>query len=267
MLKLLTSGFRWVDRHSAIWVFVLAGLALTSASCGIAIKHFDSIPSVQDEGFALALFNWLSDCLYEAVQVLLLNMASHEDDFNVCIGCARIFGVAFFGLVAIQAIRRLFSRSFSEFRLRTRTREIAFVAGLGRLGLQIALEESKKGRLRQLVVCGILILILGILGLIYGISLAIDSPTVEAAGSSTSQNVSFPPAYFMKMLWMSQIGLSLLSIVGVISTLQKRRYIFAILAAYGIVIPCFSPLFGIGIPLGAWAMIILLHPEVRARFR
>jgi hypothetical protein len=85
--------------------------------------------------------------------------------------------------------------------------------------------------------------------------------------TSTNIEVEITAKNILAVLRVANFCLGAISIAGAISALQKRRYLLALVGAYAIVIPCFSPLFGIGIPLGAWAMVVLLHPQVKASFR
>jgi hypothetical protein len=66
--------------------------------------------------------NLLTICLYEAVQVPIMNLSVPPEESNFWIGLARIAGTAFFGLIAVEAIRKLFHRSFDELKLYFRTR-------------------------------------------------------------------------------------------------------------------------------------------------
>jgi hypothetical protein len=55
-------------------------------------------------------------------------------------------------------------------------------------------------------------------------------------------------------------------ISGAIGMIRLRGYRSAWIAAVLAVIPACSPGFVLGIPLGIWAMIVLMRTEVRARF-
>jgi hypothetical protein len=54
---------------------------------------------------------------------------------------------------------------------------------------------------------------------------------------------------------------------GSIAMLRLSSYRDAIVAAVLSVIPVCSPCFVLGIPFGIWAIIVLMRPEVRARFQ
>jgi hypothetical protein len=137
----------WMERHVGIFVLSLGTIAFLSAFVGIACNHWKSLPTFEQGHFASSLFNWITACLYEATQVLVLNMSAYIEQFNIWIGIARLFAVAFFTFIAIQAIRKLFSQTFSDFWIWCHRKNMVFVAGLGRLGLQIALNASQEGRL------------------------------------------------------------------------------------------------------------------------
>jgi hypothetical protein len=54
---------------------------------------------------------------------------------------------------------------------------------------------------------------------------------------------------------------------GSIAMLRLRSYRDSFVAAVLSVIPVCSPCFVLGIPFGIWAIIVLIRPEVRARFQ
>ncbi len=114
---------------------------------------------------------------------------------------------------------------------------------------------------RQLAICSVFTLMLACVGIFYAISIAIE------ARSSTTSEITFPPKYTTFVFSTVQGCLSLASIVGAVSALRRRRHLLALLGSYAIVIPCLSPLFGIGLPLGIWFVVILQHPQVRASFK
>jgi hypothetical protein len=161
--------WRHIRKQSAVAVLVLAFVAFGSAFIGV----MKSIP----EWTFLGIWNWLTDSIYEAAQVLLLNMSPHAstEEFNFLIGVARVSSVLLVVLVATQAIGKLFKDSFDYFQLwcadqngvlnRLRhwlagknsvlrylsglfaDREIVFIGGLGRIGFQLATDYAKEGKL------------------------------------------------------------------------------------------------------------------------
>ena len=50
---------------------------------------------------------------------------------------------------------------------------------------------------------------------------------------------------------------------GSFQMLRRRSWPFALTAAILMVVPCLGPCCPIGIPVGVWALVILLKPEVR----
>ncbi len=167
-LHLVRLVWRQVRKHSAFAALFLAVTSFCSAFFGVMEPIF--------ERSFLGVWNWLTDAVYEAAQVLLLNMSPHEEPekFNFFIGLARISAVLFVALVGTQAIGTLFKDSFDYFRLwcfsrngllnRLRlwfasrgrpfkslsdwfpNREVAFIGGLGRIGLQLATDYAREGK-------------------------------------------------------------------------------------------------------------------------
>lgn len=169
---------RWIERRSAILIVLLGVTAFISAFAGVAVHRSQEVeptdakygkvqspesqekevaqPSNESSQVAVApnrlwtTIDWFTDSLYEAVQVLLLNMSPYnekENPANLAIMVARIASVLFFALVAIQAIRKLFNDSFSELLIWFRRKNLVLVVGLGRLGWAIAQEQNDLGRL------------------------------------------------------------------------------------------------------------------------
>ena len=69
-------------------------------------------------------------------------------------------------------------------------------------------------------------------------------------------------------MWLFVLCLLFLACVTVwagIEMSRLRRYRFAIAGSIA-VMPVSAYLFGIGIPIGIWAIVILLRPEVRSSF-
>jgi len=50
---------------------------------------------------------------------------------------------------------------------------------------------------------------------------------------------------------------------GGFQMLRKRSWVLALTAAILMMVPCLGPCCPIGIPVGVWALVILLKPEVR----
>ncbi|MEQ8789287.1 MAG: hypothetical protein RIC55_23540 [Pirellulaceae bacterium] len=66
---------------------------------------------------------------------------------------------------------------------------------------------------------------------------------------------------------MLQAGVNSCVLYGSLGMVQRRNYGVAVTASVLAVIPCFSPCFFLGIPLGLWALFLLFRPEVKYGFR
>jgi hypothetical protein len=86
---------------------------------------------------------------------------------------------------------------------------------------------------------------------------AIDTSTPEGQGELTGM-IAALVAWIVMMAGI---------IWGSIAMLRLRGYRNAMVAAVLAMIPVCSPCFVLGIPFGIWAIIVLMRPEVRARFQ
>lgn len=84
----------------------------------------------------------------------------------------------------------------------------------------------------------------------------IDPGTPEGLGELTGSLVTL-------VAW---ITITVAILLGSIAMIRLRSYRSAVTAAMASCIPCCSPCFLLGIPFGIWAFILLMRPEVRARF-
>ena len=144
LLPNLLLCWRWINKNLAILVLVLALTTFFSAFAGVSISPEE--PETKPRPL-LTTFNWVTDKLYESAQAMFLNMEPHRDDFNVCIGIARLAAVLLVVLVATQAIGRLFKDSLASLRLRFGGTRNVFVGGLGRIGFQLATDYASQGKL------------------------------------------------------------------------------------------------------------------------
>lgn len=140
---------RRFDDYSACIVLALAAGTMLSAFIGVIwggpSKASDAKAKLEAtvrettllDWFRNAL-NWFTDALYEAVQVILLNMETHVDEFNVFIGMARVGAVCLAIMVGLEGIRRLFKSSFEYLKISLFGDNMVFIAGLGRIGLEVA---------------------------------------------------------------------------------------------------------------------------------
>lgn len=63
------------------------------------------------------------------------------------------------------------------------------------------------------------------------------------------------------------IAIGVVIILGALKMKALENYGFAMAATVLAMIPCISPCCFIGLPVGVWALIILLKPEVKSAFR
>jgi len=156
--------FRELQKYSARIVLLLAIVAFGSAWIGVLLipdgdanrsqSAAQTMPSeisvlhIPDENTKRSFLDRITGSFYEAAQVLLLNMSSHGGkNFGFFIGLARCTAVLLVGLVAIQAIGKLFRDSSDYFRLWFAGRRSVFIGGLGRIGFQLAIDYSKQNKL------------------------------------------------------------------------------------------------------------------------
>jgi hypothetical protein len=86
---------------------------------------------------------------------------------------------------------------------------------------------------------------------------AIDTTTPEGQGELVGSIVAL-------VVW---IVFTIAILWGSVAMLRLNRYRDAVVGAVLSMIPVCSPCFVLGIPFGIWAIIVLLRPEVRARFQ
>ena len=73
------------------------------------------------------------------------------------------------------------------------------------------------------------------------------------------------PAMFESNIILTAIGLliSLLVVVGSVTMLNKKSWALSLVAAILVMIPCVGPCCGLFLPIGIWAIIVLMKPEVK----
>ncbi len=135
-----------LDEYSALIVLVLALTTLLSAGIGIAIATPSGIADEERIRNPPSLWNRFTDAIYEAAQVTALNMDPHNEDFNFFIGLARITSVCLAIVVAYKAIQRLFKDSIEHLRMRFWGDRLVFIAGMGRIGLEVARMRAAKNQ-------------------------------------------------------------------------------------------------------------------------
>ncbi|MCI0571527.1 MAG: hypothetical protein L0Y66_12295 [Myxococcaceae bacterium] len=73
-------------------------------------------------------------------------------------------------------------------------------------------------------------------------------------------------ALTIRPLLLLAMSLAFLSIWGGVEMWRRRRWGLAVTAAAVALVPCCGPLGVLGTPVGAWALLVLLEPEVRRAF-
>ena len=70
-------------------------------------------------------------------------------------------------------------------------------------------------------------------------------------------------------IFFNIIGLimSVVVLLGALKMKQLQNYNFAMTATIIAMVPCISPCCWIGLPIGIWALVILVKPEVKAAFQ
>ncbi len=62
------------------------------------------------------------------------------------------------------------------------------------------------------------------------------------------------------------LGLSAVILLGGLKMLKLRNYGLCVAAAVIALVPCLSPCCCLGLPIGIWALVVLLKPEVKSAF-
>lgn len=59
------------------------------------------------------------------------------------------------------------------------------------------------------------------------------------------------------------LGIAAVVAIGAVKMLQQRSWTLSMAAAILMTVPCLGPCCPFGIPIGVWALVVLLKPEVR----
>lgn len=85
---------------------------------------------------------------------------------------------------------------------------------------------------------------------------------------------NLPPAAYRAMEFSGGgfahvLGLAMSALVffGAWQMRELRQYPLALIAAIVAMIPCLSPCCCIGLPIGIWALMVMMKPEVKSAFR
>jgi hypothetical protein len=125
--------------------------------------------------------------------------------------------------------------------------------------------QAVAGPAMGLIVVGVVGLVMSVAGLV-----------INLTGAATNLPGMDPNAREFVRVFAGTLGIisTIVSIIlsGIIlwggaKMKQLENYALAITASVLAMIPCLSPCCLLGLPLGIWALVILLKPEVKAAFR
>jgi hypothetical protein len=109
-----------------------------------------------------------------------------------------------------------------------------------------------------LLVVSILWIILSLFGIEFFL-FAVASPDADAELRRMDLMYSVYLAIEILYCW--------LLVMGTFSMIGRGSYTWAVVTACLACVPCLSPLYMLGIPIGIWALVVLRRPEVKAAFR
>lgn len=89
---------------------------------------------------------------------------------------------------------------------------------------------------------------------------------------SAAMSVDAEPEFKrMELTYAGYLGAEILYccllITGAFSMIGRGSYAWAIATACLACVPCLSPLYLVGIPIGIWALVVLRRPAVKTAFR
>jgi len=99
-----------------------------------------------------------------------------------------------------------------------------------------------------------------LLALLRRLSLAVD-PDYDAARLAEQTALDFD--------WggmLARLAIAALVLAGGLHMRAARSYGAALAGAALAVLPCFGPCFGLGLPIGVWALVVLCDADVRRAF-
>ncbi|HUJ44150.1 MAG TPA: GYF domain-containing protein [Opitutaceae bacterium] len=117
-----------------------------------------------------------------------------------------------------------------------------------------------------LIVTGILGISAGVLGILW---------LAFMMGSAPALRGMTPEAARMFQLLMGPVGIaarvvgiiaSIFILIGALRMQKLANYGLAMTAAIVAMVPCLSPCCVIGLPIGIWALVVLVKPEVKSQF-
>jgi hypothetical protein len=100
--------------------------------------------------------------------------------------------------------------------------------------------------------------------LVLGVSLVAD----PLRALCEACNVTLPERHglvvVIDVLWrLFMLAVAAVVLIGSLQLLRRRSWIMGLVAAVLSIVPCIGPCCPLGIPVGAWALYVLLRPDVR----
>lgn len=108
-----------------------------------------------------------------------------------------------------------------------------------------------------LIVVSVAWTLLSLSGIVYFVTIFDET----AAGSR-----GFPPTSYIAYLAIS-IAYSLMLVSGSFSMVRRGSYVWAVATSILAMVPLLGPCYGLSIPFGIWALVVLRRPAVRDSFR
>ena len=137
------------------------------------------------------------------------------------------------------------------------------------LGTNVGNSSGSVPANNPLMVPAIILIVLSSLWLAYAVFnvffVLMDGPPPVPQGQGPEfemgQKVGFYGAAFMLPV------LSLITLIGSIQMLRLRTFPLCLTAAIASLVPVCGPCFGLSLPFGIWALVLLFNPDVKRRFR
>ncbi|NNJ25476.1 hypothetical protein [Alienimonas chondri] len=128
--------------------------------------------------------------------------------------------------------------------------------------------ERAKGPAIGLLVVGAMSAAATLFVILACVMAAVENPTpqnLDPAGNVAAQMVG----YYAAMLSgpVSSLTMTLIILFGGYQMLTARSWAWALVGTIAAMVPCCNFTFLFGIPIGIWALVVLLDPQVKAAFR
>lgn len=144
-------------------------------------------------------------------------------------------------------------------------------------GPQFGAPPPSGGNARELLnVPSILIIVMGAIGILFGLYGMVSSGANSEQLGQLLNDPNLPPAFKKAMTMttgpMSKVSnligmlLDVLMIFGAVQMRNLKMYPLAIAATVISMLPCGGCCCLIGLPVGIWALVTLMKPEVKAQF-